>query len=82
MNTKTITATKLRDNLAGVLADTSQDTIYIITQRGNANRAIVNLDKLEDLLGASDPAYLKEIAKARRQATAGKVLKAIVGNLK
>ena len=83
MKTRTITATKLRDNLAGILADTSQDTIYIITNQGKAERAIVNLDKLEDILAASEPTYLEEIAKAKRQAAAGEVLDMdeVFGNL-
>ena len=83
MSIKTITTSKLRDNLADVLENTAGDNLCIITRRGRANRAIVDLDKLEDLLAASNPAYLKEIAQARAQATAGEVftIDEVFGNL-
>ncbi len=65
MGTKTITASKLRDNLADALDSVSIDDVLIITRRGKKERAIIDLDKLEDLLAASDPKYLASIKEAR-----------------
>ena len=74
MNVKTVSATKLRDNIASVLNSVDKDqSICIIARRGKQEHAIVNLDKLEDLLAASDPAYLAEIAAARQQAATGEL---------
>lgn len=74
MKTRLINATKLRDNLSDVLDATDKNNpVHIISRRGKQEHAIVNLDKLEDLLAASDPDYLKDIAKARRQAASGEV---------
>ena len=74
MNAKIINATKLRKNIASVLDAVSEDDpIYIISRNGQQKHAIVDLDYLEDLMVASNPQYLKEIAEARRQAQAGQV---------
>lgn len=84
MKAKPINATKLRHNLSGVLDATNKDTpIQIISRRGKQEHAIVNLDKLEDLLAASDPKYLEEIAEARRQSAAGDVftIEGVFGDL-
>ena len=84
MKTKLVNATKLRDNLSGVLDATDKDNpVQIISRRGKQEHAIVNLDKLEDLLAANDPKYLKEIARARQQAASGEVfaLEDVFGDL-
>lgn len=65
MGTKTISASNLRNHLADTLEAVSADDIIIVTRRGKKERAIVDLDKLEDLLAASNPAYLKKIKEAR-----------------
>lgn len=73
MSTKTISASKLRNNLADALDSISDDGVLIVTRRGKSERAIIDLDKLEDLLAASDPEYLKSIAEAREQIKKGEV---------
>lgn len=65
MGTKTVSVSDLRSNLADALEAVSNDDILIVTRRGKKERAIVDLDKLEDLLAASDPSYLKIIKEAR-----------------
>lgn len=65
MSTKTISASKLRNNLADALDTLSGDDVLVITRRGKSEKAIIDLDKLEDLLAANDPAYLKSIKEAR-----------------
>ena len=65
MGTKTISASDLRNGLADALDAVSPDDILIVTRRGKKERAIIDLDKLEDLLAASDPAYLQTIKAAR-----------------
>lgn len=65
MGTKTVSASDLRSNLADALESISSDDVLIVTRRGKKERAIIDLDKLEDLLAASDPKYLETIKKAR-----------------
>jgi len=65
MGTKTINISKLRDNLADALDAVSEDEVLIITRRGKKEKAVVDLDMLEDLLAASNPEYLKSIEEAR-----------------
>lgn len=65
MSTKTLTASKLRDNLADALDSVKNNEILIVTRRGKKEKAIIDLDKLEDLLAAADPKYLKTIKEAR-----------------
>ncbi|OGL35043.1 hypothetical protein A3F65_01735 [Candidatus Saccharibacteria bacterium RIFCSPHIGHO2_12_FULL_47_16b] len=83
MGTKTISASKLRNNLADALDSISDDEVLIVTRRGKKERAIVDLDKLEDLLAASDPKYLESIAEAREQIKKGEVysFEEVFGNL-
>lgn len=66
MSTKTISASDLRSNLSDALEAVNKDEILIVTRRGKKERAIVDLDKLEDLLAASDPEYLQTIRDARK----------------
>ncbi|HVC36028.1 MAG TPA: type II toxin-antitoxin system Phd/YefM family antitoxin [Candidatus Dormibacteraeota bacterium] len=65
MGTSTLSASELRTNLAEALDAVNEDEILIVTRRGKKERAIIDLDKLEDLLAASDPGYLKIIKEAR-----------------
>ena len=65
MGTKTVSASDLRSNLADALDAVNNDEILIVTRRGKKERAIIDLDKLEDLLAANDPMYLKTIKEAR-----------------
>ncbi len=65
MGTKTVTASDLRTNLAETLDAVSGEDIVIVTRRGKKERAIIDLDKLEDLLAANNPTYLKKIKEAR-----------------
>jgi len=65
MVTKTISASNLRNNLADALDIVSADNILIITRRSKKERAIIDLDMLEDLMAASNPAYLRKIKEAR-----------------
>ncbi len=71
MSTKTITATKLRSNMAAAFDSISTDDVLIVTRRGHKERAIIDLDKFEDLLAASDPEFLKSIKKARAEYQSG-----------
>jgi prevent-host-death family protein len=68
MGTKTISASDLRTNLSDALEAVNDNDILIVTRRGKKERAIVDLDKLEDLLAANDPDYLAGI-KAAREST-------------
>ena len=68
MGTKTISASHLRNGLSGALDTVSAHDILIITRRGKKERALVDIDMLEDLLAASQPGYLKKI-KAAREST-------------
>lgn len=65
MSAKTISASDLRMNLSDALDSISQNDILIVTRRGKKERAILDLDKLEDLLAANDPEYLASIKEAR-----------------
>ena len=65
MSTKTVSASDLRSNLADSLDAITKDDILIVTRRGKKERAIIDLDKLEDLLAAGDPGYLASIREAR-----------------
>jgi len=65
MRTKTLTVSELRGNLADALDAVNNDEVLIVTRRGKKERAIIDLDRLEDLLAASNPEYLKTIREAR-----------------
>lgn len=65
MGTKTISASDLRSSLADALDSVTPEDILIVTRRGKKERAIIDLDKLEDLLATSNPEYLARIKEAR-----------------
>lgn len=65
MGTNTISTTDLRDNMADALDTVSGDSVLVVTRRGKPEKAIVDLDMLEDLLAAQNPDYLTVIKKAR-----------------
>ena len=65
MSTNTISSTDLRDNLSDALDGVTEGNILVITRRGKPEKAVVDLDELEDLLAASNPDYLKTIRAAR-----------------
>ena len=65
MGSKTISASDLRKGLADALDAVSNEEILIVTRRGKKERAIIDLDRLEDLLASSDPEYLARIKDAR-----------------
>ena len=65
MSPKTVSVSDLRTNLADALEAIGEEDVLIVTRRGKKERAIIDLDKLEDLLAASNPAYLKTIKEAR-----------------
>lgn len=66
MRIKVISTSTLRGSLADSLDAIGRDDILIVTRRSKKERAIIDLDKLEDLLAASNPAYLEKIAESRR----------------
>jgi prevent-host-death family protein len=65
MSSNTITASDLRNNLSDALDTVSDSQILIVTRRGKKERALIDLDHLEDLLAASNPNYLVSIKAAR-----------------
>lgn len=73
MTPKKISTTRLRKNLSDALASIGHDDVLVVTRRGKDEVAIVDLDRFEDLLAASDPEYLKSIKEAREQYKKGEV---------
>lgn len=68
MSTKTIDATVLRNHFGNALnALKNRDDVLLIRRRGKIERAIVNVDLLEDLLLLHDNKYLESIRKARSE---------------
>ena len=65
MGTETLTASELRNNLSDSLEAVDSDNILIVTRRGKKERAIIDLDQLEDLLAVANPEYLKVIQDSR-----------------
>ena len=65
MGTETLTASELRNNLSDSLEAVDSDNILIVTRRGKKERAIIDLDQLEDLLAVASPEYLKVIQDSR-----------------
>lgn len=69
-----ITATQFK-NRAGQVYDevAKRRGVKLIRRHKAVKHAIINADYLEDLLEASDPQYLKSIAKARKEVAEGKI---------
>ena len=65
MTTKTVTASDLRTNLADALDAVQNEDVLIVTRRGKKEKAIIDLDRLEDLLATTNPEYLEAIKAAR-----------------
>lgn len=65
MGTNTITSSDLRSGLSDALDAVGTNNILIVTRRGKKERALVDLDMLEDLLASSDPEYLARIKESR-----------------
>ena len=65
MGTNTISSSALRSGLSDALDAVDTDNILIVTRRGKKERALVDLDMLEDLLAANDPDYLAKIKESR-----------------
>lgn len=65
MPTKTINSTNLRNNLSDAIGTVVEGNVLIVKKRGKDQVAIVDIDKFEDLLSASDPGYLASIREAR-----------------
>lgn len=66
MGTNTISSSALRNGLSDALDAVDTNNILIVTRRGKKERALVDLDMLEDLLAANDPSYLAKIKEARQ----------------
>ena len=64
--------TKLRE--VTTLKALDQDATLIINRRGKRSYVLVDLDCYEDLLAASSPEYLVDIAQARQRAKQGDTL--------
>jgi prevent-host-death family protein len=70
----TVTTTTLRDNLADVLDEVSQNREYLlVTKRGNPVTALVNLDFFEDLLALTSSEYVDSIKEAREDYRRGDI---------
>ena len=67
MTTQTLSASELRGNLSEALDAVTDENALILTRRGKKDRAIIDIDVLEDLLMQSDPDYFKTIAEARKR---------------
>lgn len=67
MTTQTLSASELRGNLSEALDAVTDENTLILTRRGKKERAIIDIDVLEDLLMAGDPDYLKVISDARNR---------------
>ena len=65
----------LRNNLADAVTEIDKKQDYLlITKRGKAVSALVNLDFFEDLLALTNKKYLSSIKKAREEVKRGEVL--------
>lgn len=66
MTTKTIDASSMRKNLSEALDAVRDDkNIILVKRRGKVESALIDIDKLEDLLTVQNPEYVKSIADAR-----------------
>lgn len=66
MTTKTIDASDMRRNLSEALdAVRDHKNIILVKRRGKVESALIDIDTLEDMLAAQNPAYVKSIAAAR-----------------
>lgn len=64
----------LRNNLADTIREVDKNKDYLlVTKRGKAVSALVNLDFFEDLLALGNKNYLRSIKKARNEIKKGEV---------
>lgn len=64
----------LRSNLADAVSELGKSQDYLlVTKRGKAVTALVDLDFFEDLLALTNKKYLSSIKKARSEVRSGEV---------
>jgi len=70
----TVAATTFRNNFADTMATISKDMEYmLVTSRGKAVSALVNIDFFEDLMASNNKRYKDDIKKSREEAKKGNV---------
>lgn len=73
MGAKTVDSTDLRNNFSATLKSLAKNDVLFIKNRGKlTGKVIIDDEVLEDLLLLNNSAYVKEIAKARKQIKEGK----------
>ncbi|MFA7308712.1 MAG: type II toxin-antitoxin system Phd/YefM family antitoxin [Patescibacteria group bacterium] len=71
---KTLTTSAFRDNIADAIRLVNEkEKYFVITNKGKAVSALINLDYFEDLLALSSPEFLADIRAARLEAKQGKL---------
>ena len=71
---KAVETTKLRNNLASVIAEVNKKKDFmVITRKGKPVAGIVDLDLLEDIEATNSKNFIKSIKEAREQIKRGEV---------
>lgn len=71
---KAVETTKLRNNLASVIAEVNKKKDFmVITRKGEPVAGIVDLDLLEDIEATNSKNFIKSIKEAREQIKRGEV---------
>lgn len=65
MTTTSMSMSQLRDNLADALDQVMGGNPVVVTRRGKADAALIDVDLLEDFLDTRDPELVKKIRKSR-----------------
>jgi PHD/YefM family antitoxin component YafN of YafNO toxin-antitoxin module len=69
-----VSMASLRNNLADTIGEVDRSKDYmLVTKRGKAVSALVNLDFFEDLLALGNKNYLRSIKKARNEIKKGEI---------
>lgn len=79
-----VSVASLRNNLADTICEVGKSKDYLlVTKRGKAVSALVNLDFFEDLMALGNKRYLDSIKKARSEIKKGEVFthEEVFGNL-
>ena len=79
-----VSVASLRNNLADTICEVGKSKDYLlVTKRGKAVSALVNLDFFEDLMALGNKRYLDSIKKARSEIKRGEVFthEEVFGNL-